>query len=133
MLSAQTPIVLNETLFELNQEIWTSYDLKQFVKAKSKTPLRLDFFNTAENEYDLFLASRLLFYQMMDSMGTVEAAKYKLSEKLIGADQAVEFEVLKIKLLNDITDSKVKTPSTEAKYDMWVNYMKKKYNFISQK
>jgi hypothetical protein len=131
-ISSSANVVLNETLFELNQEIWTSYDLKQFVKAKYKTPLRLDFLNQSADDYELFLATRLLYYQTVDSMSTADLVKFKATQ-LIGSDHAVEAEVLKIRLLNDITDFKFKTSSTDEKYDMWINYMKKKYNFVSQK
>lgn len=131
-LSSSANVVLNETLFELNQDIWTSYDLKQFVKAKYKTPLRLDFLNQSTDDYELFLATRLLYYQTVDSMSTTDLVKFKATQ-LISSDHAVENEMLIIKLLNDTTDFKYKTSSTDEKYNMWINYMKKKYNFILQK
>ena len=139
-------IVVNETLFELNQEIWTSYDLKQFIKAKNKTPLKLDFLNTASDDKELFLATRLLYYQTLDSMGSAELIKFKASD-LTGQlalqlqpsnlsnqlNKSTKSEILIIKLLNDITDVKYKTSTTSEKFLTWLSYMKKKYNFINQK
>jgi hypothetical protein len=134
---AAGPNILNETLFEVNQQIWTSYDLEQFVKAKNKTALNLLFFKQADDDYELFVATRLLFYQTVDSMDTADLVKFKLAGQLnlldLSANHQFESELAKIKLLNEITDSKFKNPSTKEKYDVWISYMKKKYNFIFQK
>lgn len=130
-VQAQTSVV-NEVLFELNQEVWTSYDYKQFLKAKNKISLNVPFLKQAQNDVELFLLTRILFYQMTASMTTFEAAQYSLLTKYRDQNDTYNVELQRLKMIVESDENRFQQLAIKDKYVLWLNYMKKKYNYLSQ-
>lgn len=124
--------MVNEVLFELNNEVWTSYDFKQFVKAKNKVQLNPELTRLSTDDMDLFIMTRLLLRQITDAMSSAELVKYSVITKIKDTDEAQAAEIHRLNTIRESDDSRYRQLISKDKYEMWMNYMKKKYNFIAQ-
>lgn len=124
--------VVNQVLFEINQEVWTSYDLKQFLKAKNQVQLNPDLVKLAATDLDLFVMTRLLLRQIVGSMNSAELVKYNIIAKYKDSNESLSAEIHRLNTISESDDARYKQLVSKDKYEMWMNYMKKKYNFISQ-
>lgn len=127
-----TSSVLNEVLFELNNEVWTSYDFKQFVKAKNKVQLNPELIKLSADDMDLFIMTRLLLRQITDAMSSTELVKYNIVAKYKDMDESLALETHRLNTIRESDDSRYRQLISKDRYEVWMNYMKKKYNFISQ-
>jgi hypothetical protein len=124
--------IVNEVLFELSHEIWTSYDFKQFLKAKNKVQLNPELIKLSADDMELFIITRLLLRQITDTMTTAEQVKYNLTAKINDSDEFQSAEVHRLNTIRESDDSRYRQLISKDKYEMWMNYMKKKYNFSVQ-
>lgn len=129
---AASPHVVNEVLFELSNEVWTSYDFQQFVKAKNKVQLNPELTRLSTDDRDLFIMTRLLLRQITDAMSSAELVKYSVIAKIKDTDEAQTAEMHRLNTIRESDDSRYRQLISKDKYEMWMNYMKKKYNFIAQ-
>jgi hypothetical protein len=127
-----TSSVLNEVLFELNNEVWTSYDFRQFVKAKNKVQLNPELIKLSADDMDLFIMTRLLLRQITDAMSSTELVKYNIVAKYKDMDESLALETHRLNTIRESDDSRYRQLISKDRYEVWMNYMKKKYNFISQ-
>lgn len=126
------PIIglVNEVLFELGGEVWTSFDFKQFLKAKNKVPINSEWVKLTSNDLDLFIMTRLLLRQITDAMSASELVKYNLVSKYKDLDESLSTEIHRLNTIRETDDSRYRQLFSKEKYEMWMSYMKKKYNFI---
>ena len=127
---ATRPVLINEVLFELNNEVWTGYDFNQFVKAKSKVQLNPDLLKLSADEMDLFIVTRLLLRQITDAMSSAELVEYSVIAKIKDADESLAAEIHRLNTIRESDDSRYRQLISKDKYEMWMNYMKKKYSFV---
>lgn len=130
--TAVTGSVVNEVLFELSNEVWTSYDFKQFVKAKSKVQLNPELTRLSTDDMDMFIMTRLLLRQITDAMSSAELVRYSVIAKLKDTDESQAAEIHRLNTIRESDDSRYRQLISKDKYEMWMNYMKKKYNFTAQ-
>lgn len=129
---AVEPMVVNQVLFEMNQEVWTHYDYQQFLKAKNQVSLNVNFLKQPKDDMELFILTRILFYQITRSMSGSESTQYNLASKYKDQNESLNIEVRRLKMIVENEDSKYQQLISKEKYDLWVNYMKKKYNYNPQ-
>jgi len=127
-----TGSVVNEVLFELSNEVWTTYDFKQFVKAKNKVQLNPELIKLSTDDMDMFIMTRLLLRQITDAMSSAELVKYSVIAKIKDTDEAQAAEIHRLNTIRESDDSRYRQLISKDKYEMWMSYMKKKYNFIAQ-
>ncbi len=130
--TAVTGTVLNEVLFELSNEVWTTYDFKQFLKAKSKVQLNPELIKLSTDDMDMFIMTRLLLRQITDAMSSAELVKYSVIAKIKDTDEAQAAEIHRLNTIRESDDSRYRQLISKDKYDMWMSYMKKKYSFTAQ-
>ncbi|MBC7458270.1 MAG: hypothetical protein H7235_08335 [Bdellovibrionaceae bacterium] len=127
-----TGSIVNEVLFELSNEVWTSYDFKQFVKAKNKVQLNPEFTRLSTDDIEMFIVTRLLLRQITDAMSSAELVKYSVIAKIKDTDESQAAEIHRLNTIRESDDSRYRQLISKDKYEMWMNYMKKKYNFAAQ-
>lgn len=130
--TAVTGAVINEVLFELSNEVWTSYDFKQFLKAKGKVQLNPELIKLSTDDMDMFIMTRLLLRQITDAMSSAELVKYSVIAKMKDTDESQTAEIHRLNTIRESDDSRYRQLISKDKYEMWMNYMKKKYNFTAQ-
>lgn len=130
--TAVTGAIVNEVLFELNNEVWTTYDFKQFVKAKNKVQLNPELTKLSSDDMDMFIMTRLLLRQITDAMSSAELVKYSVIAKIKDTDEAQAAEIHRLNTIRESDDSRYRQLISRDKYEMWMSYMKKKYNFTAQ-
>jgi hypothetical protein len=129
---AVTGSVVNEVLFELSNEVWTSYDFKQFVKAKNKVQINPELTKLSTDDMDIFIMTRLLLRQITDAMSSAELVRYSVIAKMKDTDESQAAEIHRLNTIRESDDSRYRQLISKDKYEMWMNYMKKKYNFTVQ-
>ena len=129
--TAVTGAVVNEVLFELSNEVWTAYDFKQFVKAKNKVQLNPELTRLSSDDMDMFIMTRLLLRQITDAMSSAELVKYSVIAKIKDTDEAQAAEIHRLNTIRESDDSRYRQLISKDKYEMWMSYMKKKYNFAA--
>ncbi len=130
--STSSGVAINEVLFEMNNEVWTTYDFKQFVKAKNKVQLNPELMKLAVDDRDLFVMTRLLLRQITDAMSSAELVKYSVIAKIKDTEESEAAEIHRLNTIRESDDSRYRQLISKDKYEMWMNYMKKKYNFTAQ-
>ena len=130
--STSSGVVINEVMFEMNNEVWTIYDFKQFVKAKNKVKLNPELTQLAMDDRDLFIMTRLLLRQITDAMSSAELVKYSVIAKIKDTEESEAAEIHRLNTIRESDDSRYRQLISKDKYEMWMNYMKKKYNFTAQ-
>ncbi len=134
-VSMSSAEVINEVLFELNEEVWTSYDYQQFVKAKDKVPLTAAFLKQPKTDMDLFIFTRILYYQIITTgLSSKETSHINAIKKFQSQNDSLnaEIERLKIIMLADQESARFQQLAVAERYELWFNYMKKKYNYTAQ-
>ncbi len=125
---------INEVLFEVKSEVWTSYDEKQFLAVYKKNPIQLDLMRFVKDDRELFVFSRLLYLQAIDYLNQLDLINQKLLDiknqlKSEVNQKKIQSEIQKINLINSIEDFKFKDKYTLEKYLAWFGYLKRKYQF----
>jgi hypothetical protein len=123
------PVLVNEVLFELSNEVWTRYDFKQFLTAKNKVQLNPELLKLSLDDMDLFIMTRLLLRQITDAMSSAELVKYNVISKIKDTDESLSVEIHRLNTIRESDDSRYRQLISKDKYEMWMNYMKKKYSF----
>lgn len=130
-----SPQVVNEVLFELNDEVWTSFDFQQFLKAKNKVPLTVNFLKQPQSDLELFTLTRVLYYQIITTnMTSIESQHNSALKRYQSQNDSLNAEIERLKMIvgAESGSARFQQLATAERYNLWFNYMKKKYNYSAQ-